>query len=92
MRFHFRKTWKPGPFRISITEKFRPTWGIRAGRYGYDPKTGKHSFDTPGLGWVRSSGRPRSSRRVPVERGRSPVWGVLGLVVVVVVVLAIVVL
>jgi uncharacterized membrane protein len=57
--FHFRKTWRPGPFRITLTEKLRPTWGIRAGRYGYDPKTGRHSFDTPGLGWIRTSGRAR---------------------------------
>lgn len=59
MKFHFRKTWRPGPFRITLTEKLRPTWGVRIGRYGYDPKTGKHSLDTPGLGYVRSSGRSR---------------------------------
>jgi hypothetical protein len=76
VRFHFRKTWKPGPFRITVTEKLRPTWGVRIGPYGYDPKTGRHSFDTPGLGWLRSSGRSRSGRK-PESSGGLGIFGVL---------------
>lgn len=77
MKFHFRKTWKPGPFRVTITEKLRPTWGVRVGPYGYDPKTGRHSFNTPGLGWLRTSGRSRSKKAAgESSRGR----GILGLI------------
>lgn len=70
MKFHFRKTWKPGPFRVTLTEKLRPTWGVRIGPYGYDPKTGRHSFNTPGLGWLRTSGRSRSRRSTKSEGSR----------------------
>lgn len=92
MGFHFRKTWRPGPFRISITEKLRPTWGLRVGRYGYNPKTGKHSFDTPGLGWLRWGGESRSRAKGESSGGLGIVgllkglfmFAVLGLLVVVV--------
>lgn len=74
MKFHFRKTWRPGPFRITITEKLRSTWGVRAGRYGYNPKTGKHTFDTPGPGGVSWGGRSRRRE----ASGSSSGGGLLG--------------
>jgi hypothetical protein len=78
MRFHFRRNVRLWPFRVTLTEKGL-TWGVRAGRYGYDPKTGKHSFNTPGLGYVRSSGR---RRRTATSQRRSPILGLLGLLAV----------
>jgi hypothetical protein len=81
MRFHFRRTHRLGPIRVTLTERGL-RWGVRVGRYGYDPRTGKHSFNTPGLGYVRTSGRNRA-KGTPVKR-RSPAWGVLGFVVILV--------
>jgi hypothetical protein len=94
MRFHFRKTWRPGPLRITLTEK-GPTWGVRAGRYGYNPKTGKHTFNTPLLGGVswggRSKRRSSDASSGPRSGGGGGVFGAL-LVVVILGGLAIVVL
>jgi hypothetical protein len=90
VKFHFRKTWRPGPFRITLTEK-GPTWGVRVGRYGYSPKTGKHTFNTPLLGGVSWGGRTRPSRTRHAADSSSAGGGVLGVLFLLVVLGALVV-
>jgi len=51
VRFHIRKTWRPGPLRITLTER-GVRWGLHAGRWSWNPRTRRHTFDTPGLGHV----------------------------------------
>jgi len=67
MGFHFRKNWRLFPFRVTLTER-GVTWGVRAGRYGYSPKTGKHTFDTPGLGGVSWGGRSKRRGESSAQR------------------------
>lgn len=90
MRWRFRKSKRLGPLRVTATER-GVTWGLKAGRWSWNPRTRRHTLDTPGIGSVTwrsgSSSRRRSSgsrRREPAPKA-SPILGLLGLVVAVVV-------
>lgn len=59
MRFHARKTLRLGPVRIHLTERGFSSWGLQVGRWTWNAKTRRHTFDTPGPGYLRSGGRRR---------------------------------
>lgn len=59
MRFYARKTWRPWPFRITVNQAGRITWGLKVWRWSWSARTGEHTFDTPGPGGLRF-GRRRS--------------------------------
>jgi hypothetical protein len=55
MKFHFRTNRRFGPVRVTLTEK-GVTWGLKAGRWSWNPRTRRHTFNTPGLGSVAWEG------------------------------------
>jgi hypothetical protein len=59
MRFHLRRTLRLGPVRIHLTERGLSSWGLRLGRWSWNARTRRHTFDTPGPGYLRSRGRRR---------------------------------
>lgn len=65
MRFRARKTIRLGPFRWFFTQSGYRGWGVQVGRWRWAARSGRHSFDTPGIGGVTWGGRrlPRSTRR-----------------------------
>jgi hypothetical protein len=76
MRFHFRTTRRLGPVRVTLTERGL-RWGLKAWRWSWNPRTRRHAFNTPGLGYVRTSGRRRPAHRASSDR--SLFLGLIGL-------------
>lgn len=62
MKFYARRTFRPWPFRITVNQSGRVTWGLKVWRWSWSAATGKHTFDTPGPGYVQTSGRRRPRR------------------------------
>jgi Protein of unknown function (DUF4236) len=85
--FNFRKNWRLGPVRVTASNRGL-SWGLKAGRWSWSPKTRRHSVDLPGVVNWRSGSRPR--QRSATSPGHSPVWGLLGLALVVVVFLVVI--
>lgn len=80
MKFHFRKNLHPGPFRFTLTEKGL-SWGLKVGRWSWNPRTRKHTINTPGLGSVQLGGRDAGGSAGRSGGGGGP----LGILLVVVV-------
>ena len=50
---------KLGPLRIHLTQHGVHSWGLQLGRWSWNARTGRHTFDTPGPGYVQTRGRRR---------------------------------
>lgn len=59
MKFHVRKSKRFGPLRFTFTENGFSSWGLQVGRWSWNSRTRRHTFDTPGAGYVQSRGRRR---------------------------------
>lgn len=59
MRFRARKTRQFGPFRVTVNQSGKVTWGIKVWRYSWSHSTGEHHFNTPGWGHVAWGGRSK---------------------------------
>lgn len=57
MRFHLRRTLRLGPVRVHLTERGFSSWGLQVGRWSWNARSRRHTFDTPGPGWVSTRGR-----------------------------------
>ena len=57
MRFRARKSKSFGPIRLNFTENGMSSWSLRIGRWNWNSRTRKHTFDTPGPGYVETKGR-----------------------------------
>lgn len=62
MRFKMRRTRYFGPLRLTINQSGRVTWGLKIGPWSWSAATRKHTIDTPGPGYVQTSGRKRRAR------------------------------
>lgn len=60
MRFRMRKTISLGPLRLNFSQRGFTSWGLRIWRWGWNARTNRQSFDTPGPGGVTWGGRRRS--------------------------------
>lgn len=56
MRFHLRKTLRLGPVRINLTERGFSSWGLGFGKWSWNSRTRKQTYDTPGPGFLRWGG------------------------------------
>ena len=52
MRFKLRRSIRIGPIRLNVTEKGFSSWSIKLGRFSWNSRTRKKTFDTPGPGHV----------------------------------------
>lgn len=59
MRFRWRKTFVFGPLRFRFANGRYTGMSVRVGRWTWQPRTGKHSLDTPGPGSWHWGGRRR---------------------------------
>jgi hypothetical protein len=59
MKFRARKRLRFGPIVVNLTQRGISSISLRFWRWSYNFRTGKHTFDTPGLGYVQSKGRRR---------------------------------
>lgn len=66
MRFLARKSFRVWPFRVTVNQGGRWSWGLKVWRWSWSARTGRHTFDTPGPGYVQSRGR---RRRPSPDRG-----------------------
>ena len=59
-RFHprhqLRRTLRLGPLRLHVAPE-GVSWGLGAGRWSWNSKSGRHTVDTPGMGYWESRGR-----------------------------------
>ena len=55
-RFHLRRTLRLGPLRLNVGPE-GASWGLGAGRWAWNSKSGRHTVDTPGPGYWESRGR-----------------------------------
>jgi hypothetical protein len=62
IRFRARKTFRIWPFRVTVNQAGRVTWGIKVRRYSWSATTRRHTFDTPGLGRLEWGGKRRRGR------------------------------
>ncbi len=59
MKFRMYRPVKLGPLRIHLTQHGVHSWGLQLGRWSWNARTGRHTFDTPGPGYVQTRGRRR---------------------------------
>jgi hypothetical protein len=59
MRFRFRQNLRLGPFVWRFSQSGYTGWGIQIGRYRWNARTGRHSFDSPGIGGWQWGGKRR---------------------------------
>ncbi len=57
MKFRMYRTLKLGPLRLHLTERGIGSWGLQVGRWSWNARSGRHTVDTPGWGYVQSRGR-----------------------------------
>ena len=50
VRFSARKSVRVGPLVLRFTESGYQGWSVRVGRWTWNPRTGRHSLNTPGPG------------------------------------------
>jgi hypothetical protein len=62
MKFRARKSRRIWPFRVTVNQSGKVTWGIKIWRYSWSHTTGEHRFDTPGPGGLVWGGRKRGQR------------------------------
>jgi hypothetical protein len=55
-RHHLRKTFRVGPLRLHVGAE-GVSWGLGAGRWAWNAKSGRHTIDTPGPGHWQSRGQ-----------------------------------
>ena len=53
------RSLKLGPLRLHLTERGISSWGVQVGRWSWNAHSRRHTFDTPGPGYVQSRGRRR---------------------------------
>lgn len=64
MRFRLRRSFRIGPLKLNFTEHGFSSWGLQVGRWMWNARTGRHTYDTPGPGSLQSGGRrPRRRAR-----------------------------
>jgi hypothetical protein len=65
MKFRIRRQVRLGPIRLNFTQRGFSSWGLGLGRWSWNAKTDKHTFDTPGPGYFQSKGRrsPKGNAR-----------------------------
>lgn len=61
IRFKARKSVRVRPFRFTVNQAGRLTWGIKVWRLSWSAATWRWTFDTPGPGRVEWGGRRRRS-------------------------------
>ncbi len=61
-RFRARKTFRFGPFYMTITQSGRRSYGIKWGRFSHSFTHRRTSFDTPGPGGVVHQHKRRDAR------------------------------
>ena len=54
MGFKLRKRLRLGPLVLNVTQRGLSSWGLKVGRWSWNAKTRKHTFDTPGPGYWES--------------------------------------
>ncbi len=59
MKFRMHRSMKLGPVRIHMTERGISSWGLQLGPWSWNARSGRHTVDTPGPGYVQSRGRRR---------------------------------
>lgn len=52
MRFRMRKSIPLGPIRLNFTERGFSSWSIKIGRFSWNSRRRKTTFDTPGPGRI----------------------------------------
>ena len=57
MRFHLHRVLRLGPVYVHVTERGVRSWGLKVGRWSWNARSRRHTFDTPGPGWVSTRGR-----------------------------------
>jgi hypothetical protein len=57
VRFRLHRTLRFGPIRIHLTERVLRSWGVHLGPWSWNARTRRHTFDTPGWGYVQTRGR-----------------------------------
>ena len=57
MGFKLRKSIRLGPLVLHFTQRGLSSWGFKVGRWSWNAKTRKHTFDTPGPGYWQSKGK-----------------------------------
>lgn len=57
MKFRVRRSVRLGPVRLHVTEHGVHSWGLQLGRWSWNARTRRHTFDTPGWGYVQTRGR-----------------------------------
>lgn len=59
MKFRVRRSVRLGPVRLHVTEHGVHSRGLQLGRWSWNARTRRHTFDTPGWGYVQTRGRRR---------------------------------
>lgn len=59
MKFRMYRSLRLGPVRVHLTHRGVHSWGLQLGRWSWNARTGRHTFDTPGPGYVQTRGRRR---------------------------------
>jgi len=59
MAFRMRKQLRFGPLVINLTQHGVSSISLRFWRWSYNFRTRKHTFDTPGPGYLQSRSRQR---------------------------------
>lgn len=60
MKFRMRRTRRFGPFRVTVNQSGRVTWGLKVWRWSWSAASGRHTFDTPGPGYIQTDGRRKA--------------------------------
>lgn len=63
MKFRARKSIPLGPVRLNFTEGGFTSWSVKIGRWSWNSRTGRQTFDTPGPGSVNWGGRSSRGER-----------------------------
>lgn len=74
MRFRLRKSIRIGSPRCCIKLNFTASsgytgWSVKVWRWSYSSRTGKQTFNTPGIGHIEWGGKPLAGRRRPKSGG-----------------------
>lgn len=59
MKFRARKRLRFGPLVVNLTQQGINSISLRFWRWSYNFRTGRHTFDTPGPGYLQSRSRRR---------------------------------
>lgn len=76
-RFRARKTQRIWPFRVTVNQSGKVTWGIKVWRYSWSHSTGEHHLDTPGPGSLHWGGRKRGAKCTATSCSGQPTLPVL---------------